>query len=90
MVPYFFCFLFAGDESTDTEIAITEVHHLQEATTVVNGYQDPGSYVRPIDYHGMYREQFDELVARASTCRQYIKYECRASRLLADAGEIEL
>ena len=43
--------------------------------------------MRPIDYNGMYREQFDELVNRASTCRQYIKYECQASRLLADAGE---
>ena len=62
------------------------MHHENEAPTLVNGYQDPGSYVRPINYYGMYREQFDELVERASSCEQYIKYLCYTSRLLADAG----
>ena len=79
--------VFVGDEASDTEVAITEVHHENEAPTLVNGYQEPGSYVRPIDYHSMYREQFDEIVARASSCEQYIKYECYTSKLLVDAGK---
>ena len=75
-----------GDEESNTELAITEVHHLNEAPTLVNGYQDPGSYVRPIEYNDMYREQFDELIKRATSCEQYIKYKCYTSRLLASAG----
>ncbi len=70
----------------DIEQSITEVHHEQEKPTVVNGYQEPGSYVRPINYPIKEREQFDEFVARAYSCEQYIRYKCWNSRLLSDAG----
>ena len=71
----------------DIEESITEVHHENEEPTVVNGYQEPGSYVRPIIYPQVTeREQFDEFIARSYTCEQYIRYKCWNSRLLSDAG----
>ena len=71
----------------DIEESITEVHHESEEPTVVNGYQEPGSYVRPIIYPQVTeREQFDEFIARSYTCEQYIRYKCWNSRLLSDAG----
>ena len=70
----------------DIEESITEVHHENEEPTVVNGYQEPGSYVRPIIYPVKEREQFDEFIARSYSCEQYIRYKCWNSRLLSDAG----
>lgn len=70
----------------DQGLAVTSVDHDSETPTLVNGYQEPGSYVRPIDY-GMTRDQFDELVGkRAYKCEQYIKWECWNARLLSDTG----
>ncbi len=70
----------------DVETSITEIHHENEEPTVVNGYQEPGSYVRPIIYPVKEREQFDEFVDRSYKCEQYIRYKCWNSRLLSDAG----
>ena len=70
----------------DIEESITEVHHENEEPTVVNGYQEPGSYVRPIIYPVKEREQFDEFILRSYSCEQYIRYKCWNSRLLSDAG----
>ena len=78
-----FAFIFLAD---DKEESITEVHHDQMQPTIVNGYQAPGSYVRPINYGDMEKEQFDELIDRSSECEQYISYRCYNSRLLQDAG----
>ncbi len=77
------CVLYLDDIGT----SVTIVHHDSEQPTVVNGYQEPGSYVRPIKYTATIREQFDELVARTTYCEQYIKYKCFNSRLLGDAGK---
>jgi len=75
----------------DIETSIMEVHHPHEGPTRVVGYQEPGSYVRPIMYPAI-REQFDEIIRRAQSCEQYIKYACHSSRLLADAatGDINI
>ncbi len=72
--------------SDDQELAITEVRHNSLDPVKVDGYQEPGSYVRPIIYQGMHKEQFDELIGRAGSCEQYIKYECYQSKLLSDPG----
>ena len=64
------------------------VHHENEARTRVVGYQDPGSYVRPIIYPAQ-REQFDEIIERAETCEQSISWTCHSARLLEDAGKFE-
>ena len=62
--------------------AETQVEHDSMDYTIVNGYDEPGSYVRQIKYIAR-RENFDELVRRAHSCRQEIEYRCRMSRLLA-------
>jgi hypothetical protein len=77
----FFSFCFADD----IEQATTEVSHESMSPTLVNGYPEAGSYVRPIVYN-VEKEQFDELVGRAHECEQYIKYECYQSKLLSSAG----
>lgn len=69
----------------DIGLSITRVHHANENPTLVKGYQEPGSYVRPVIYPA-YREQFDELIMRAYSCEQRIKWECMNARLLSDAG----
>ncbi|ELU06489.1 hypothetical protein CAPTEDRAFT_45779, partial [Capitella teleta] len=63
----------------------TEVGHDSMAPTLVNGYPGAGSYLRTISYE-MDMEQIDELIARAQSCEQYIKYECYQSRLLSNPG----
>ena len=64
-----------------------EVYHEHANMEVeVDGYQEPGSYVRPINYD-THRENFDELVDRSSYCEQFIKWRCRDAKLLSDAGE---
>lgn len=65
--------------------ATTEVGHDSMAPTLVNGYPGAGSYLRTISYE-MDMEQIDELIARAQSCEQYIKYECYQSRLLSNPG----
>ena len=59
------------------------------APTLVDGYPEAGSYVRPIIYDAV-KEQFDELVQRAHSCEQYIKYECYQSKLLSSSGQSQI
>ena len=66
--------------------ATTELHHDTGAEMTVDGFADPGSYVRPIRYDAPQREQLDALIGRAFSCEQYIKYTCFQSKLLSDAG----
>ena len=68
----------------------TQIHHDAEEPERVDGYQEPGSYRRLIRYGDMYKEQFDELIRRADSCQQYIKFECHNTRLLADPGKLIL
>ena len=55
---------------------------------LVDGYAEPGSYVRSIVYDTL-KEEIDEIVARALNCEQYIKYTCFQSKLLSDAGNLK-
>ena len=63
-----------------------EVGHDSMNPTLVDGYPDAGSYVRPVTYV-TFREQFEEQVQRSYECEQYIKYRCFQSKLLSDAGK---
>ena len=60
--------------------------HDSMTPTVVDGYAEPGSYLRPVVYNAS-REELEELVSRASHCDQYIKYRCYQSRLLSHTGK---
>lgn len=55
---------------------------------LVDGYPEPGSYVRTIVYVTL-KEEIDEIINRAFKCEQYIKYTCFQSKLLSDAGNLE-
>jgi len=65
-----------------------ELYHDSGDETLVDGYPGPGSYVRPVVYNAK-REEIDEIINRATTCEQYIKYECYQSKLLTDAGKFK-
>ena len=71
--------------SDDTEQAITVVRHQSMDPVKVDGYQEPGSYVRPIIYDTN-KEEFEELIERSETCEQKIKYRCYQSKLLSHPG----
>ena len=51
----------------------------------VDGYQDAGSYIRPILYDTK-RENFDKLIPRSQECEQYVKWYCQGARLLTHSG----
>lgn len=59
----------------------TELAHDSMFEIMVDGKQAPGSYQRAINY-GTNLTQIDQLVYRATSCRQYIQYRCESSRLL--------
>jgi len=52
---------------------------------LVDGYPGPGEYVRPVIYDAPSKEELDAIIARASSCEQYIRYTCYQSKLLSDA-----
>lgn len=70
---------FTSDEKKQTELRLS---HNSQMLIPVNGYQEPGSYVRKIRYDtGI--EELNELVDRSYSCKQYIEYRCNNSKLLA-------
>ncbi|CAH1775387.1 unnamed protein product [Owenia fusiformis] len=69
----------------NTDMVETHVAHANMGETEVNGFAEPGSYIRPIIYQAG-KEQFDELIGRAYNCKQFLKYSCFNSRLLSPTG----
>ena len=66
---------------------MTYIGHDSQEYITVNGYQDPGSYVRMIRYATHSMEAMENIIERADSCRQYIEYRCNNSKLLAPVGE---
>jgi hypothetical protein len=62
-------------------IGVTVISHDSESRTFVNGYENPGSYIRNITYH-VTMEQIVAIMNQSSNCEQFIKYECYHSELL--------
>lgn len=60
---------------------ITAVEHSSSQNTVVDGYQEPGSFRQDIIYDAN-RQQLEALLNRSDTCMQHLEYMCRHSRLL--------
>ncbi|XP_078603336.1 neurexin-4-like [Branchiostoma floridae x Branchiostoma japonicum] len=54
--------------------------HDSESRTVVEGYEEPGSYSRNITYWTSL-EQIRAVIRRSKRCMQFIKYECLSSVL---------
>ena len=66
---------------------VTNVGHDSEDLIAVNGYQDPGSYVRHVNYVTERIEALEDVIERAQMCRQYVTYRCNNSKLLYNEGE---
>ncbi|XP_050406137.1 neurexin-4 [Patella vulgata] len=60
---------------------ITYISHDSQNLITVNGYQEPGSYIRMLNYVTDLPELTD-VIERAQSCQQYIEYICNNSRLL--------
>lgn len=59
----------------------TYVHHKNDQTTVVNGFEAPGSFVQDVVYNAEV-EQMEILINRSDSCSQRLRYDCKNSRLL--------
>ncbi|KAI8777902.1 neurexin-4 [Biomphalaria glabrata] len=65
---------------------ITYVPHDSMGTIRVNGYQDPGSYVRKIQYTAQGVLELEEIIDRSRMCRQNVIYRCRNAKFLSNPG----
>lgn len=81
--PFAVTCIFLNDDRTQTY-----VHHNSEQSTLVRGYQDPGSYSHDVIYSAPF-EQVVIIVNRSYACKQSLRYECHNARLLNSlAGSI--
>ncbi|CAH8572210.1 unnamed protein product [Dicrocoelium dendriticum] len=69
-------------EFNDPSGTITTLAHDVEGFVLVDGYQEPGSYHRRLNYGRADRETLGEVVRRAVRCEQSITYQCWNSYLL--------
>ena len=70
-------------DMTDKDgIGVTVISHDSESRTLVDGFDDRGSYSRSVTYNETSLIQLASLTASSSHCEQFIKYECYHSRLL--------
>jgi contactin associated protein-like 2 len=76
----------ASCERDATGEIITYIGHDSMGDIRVNGFQDPGSYVRKITYTADDIYALEEIIDRARTCRQNVLYRCKNARLLANPG----
>ncbi|BFZ06336.1 hypothetical protein BsWGS_09375 [Bradybaena similaris] len=76
----------ASCEKDKTGEIITYIGHDTMGNIRVNGYQDPGSYVRRITYTADDIYELEEIIDRARTCRQNVLYKCHKARFLSDPG----
>lgn len=59
---------------------VTVLSHSKEQTTVVDGFQEPGSFEQNIAYEASL-PQIEALLNRSQSCWQRLSYQCRGSRL---------
>lgn len=59
---------------------LTILHHSNEQLTSVDGFEEPGSYVKDIHYDADL-DQITAFINRSETCRQRITYYCKHSKL---------
>ncbi|XP_060801715.1 neurexin-4 [Amyelois transitella] len=70
---------------TDGRI-LTAVHHTAGSGSIVDGYQEPGSFRQDVEYDAN-RSQLEALLNRSHSCQQRLEYMCRHSRLLNSPSE---
>ena len=68
-------------------VGVTVVSHDSENRTLVDGFQDPGSYSCNVTYQGTSLLQLTSLTASSAHCEQFIMYECyQGSFAMVTAG----
>ena len=70
------------DMSDKAGVGVTVISHDSETRTLVDGYEEKGSYSRDVTYTGASLAQLASLTRVSSYCEQFIKYECYSSALL--------
>ena len=70
------------DMNDKAGVGVTVISHDSETRTLVDGYEEKGSYSRDVTYTGASLAQLASLTRVSSHCEQFIKYECRDSMLL--------
>ena len=66
--------------SSKNGVPVTEIGHDSERRTLVDGYENPGSYIRNIKY-GISMQDIVTIMNQSKNCEQFIKYECYNSLL---------
>ena len=69
------------DITNKSGVGVTIIRHDSESRTIVDGYDDHGSYSCDINYTGASLSQLAGLTNVSSHCEQFIKYECQDSGL---------
>ena len=64
------------------KVGVTVVSHDSEDRTLVNGFNERGSYQRNVTYTEADQLQLASLTASSVSCDQFIKYECHHTVLL--------
>ena len=72
------------DTSDKNGVGVTVISHNSQSRTLLDGHRSAGSYSRDIHYTGASLSQLASLTRVSSHCEQFIKYECRDSRLRRD------
>ena len=67
------------DMSDKNGVGVTVISHDSETRTLVDGYDDHGSYSRSIHYSGASLSQLASLTDVSLHCEQFVKYECYGS-----------
>jgi len=72
-----------GCDMTDkNKVGVTVISHDSENRTLVNGFEERGSYLRNVTYTEADQLQLERLTASSASCEQFIKYECHHTILL--------
>lgn len=71
--------------TAESQLVETWLSHDVTHEVLVDGFNEPGSYQRQINYAADV-EIIDQLVYRADSCKQQIAYRCESSRLLENPG----
>ena len=68
-------------------VGVTVISHDSETRMQVKGFEDPGSYSRNIQYKGANFSQLASLANVCSHCEQFIRYECKHSKMFESNGD---
>ncbi|KAL9989349.1 hypothetical protein ACROYT_G003890 [Oculina patagonica] len=72
------------DMTDKNGVGVTVISHDSEKRTLVDGFEDPGSYSRSIQYKGANFSQLASLANVSLHCEQFIKYECKGSVIFSN------